>query len=67
MFLKNCWYVAAWDYELIDRKLLARFSRARATLSGDMARSRSTIAARIAALCSPKGGAGDGVHACAIA
>jgi len=23
-FLKNCWYVAAWDYELIDRKLLAR-------------------------------------------
>lgn len=24
MFLKNCWYVAAWDYELIDGKLLAR-------------------------------------------
>src|SRR5258706_1222551 len=23
-FLRNCWYVAAWDYELIDRKLLAR-------------------------------------------
>jgi len=24
MFLKNCWYVAAWDYELIDGKLLNR-------------------------------------------
>ena len=24
MFLKNCWYVAGWDYELIDGKLLAR-------------------------------------------
>ena len=24
MFLKNCWYVAAWDYELIDGKMLAR-------------------------------------------
>jgi phenylpropionate dioxygenase-like ring-hydroxylating dioxygenase large terminal subunit len=24
MFLKNCWYVAAWDYELIDGKLLGR-------------------------------------------
>ncbi|WP_048438123.1 aromatic ring-hydroxylating dioxygenase subunit alpha [Caenimonas sp. SL110] len=24
MFLKNCWYVAAWDHELIDGKLLAR-------------------------------------------
>jgi vanillate O-demethylase monooxygenase subunit len=24
MFLKNCWYVAAWAYELIDGKLLAR-------------------------------------------
>ena len=24
MFLTNCWYVAAWDHELIDRKLLAR-------------------------------------------
>ena len=24
MFLKNCWYVAAWDYELIDGKLLPR-------------------------------------------
>ncbi|HEV7714212.1 MAG TPA: aromatic ring-hydroxylating dioxygenase subunit alpha [Steroidobacteraceae bacterium] len=24
MFLKNCWYVAAWDYELIDGKLLSR-------------------------------------------
>ena len=24
MFLKNCWYVAAWSYELIDGKLLAR-------------------------------------------
>ena len=23
-FLLNCWYVAAWDYELIDRKLMAR-------------------------------------------
>jgi phenylpropionate dioxygenase-like ring-hydroxylating dioxygenase large terminal subunit len=23
-FLMNCWYVAAWDYELIDGKLLAR-------------------------------------------
>jgi vanillate O-demethylase monooxygenase subunit len=23
-FLRNCWYVAAWDYELIDGKLLAR-------------------------------------------
>ena len=23
-FLKNCWYVAAWDHELIDGKLLAR-------------------------------------------
>src|SRR5438105_1020968 len=23
-FLTNCWYVAAWDYELIDGKLLAR-------------------------------------------
>lgn len=22
--LKNCWYVAAWDYELLDGKLLAR-------------------------------------------
>ena len=24
MFLRNCWYVAAWDYELIDGKLLRR-------------------------------------------
>jgi vanillate O-demethylase monooxygenase subunit len=24
MFLQNCWYVAAWDHELIDRTLLAR-------------------------------------------
>ena len=24
MFLKNCWYVAAWDHELIDGRLLAR-------------------------------------------
>ncbi len=24
MFLRNCWYVAAWDHELIDGKLLAR-------------------------------------------
>jgi phenylpropionate dioxygenase-like ring-hydroxylating dioxygenase large terminal subunit len=24
MFLKNCWYVAAWDHELIDGKFLAR-------------------------------------------
>jgi vanillate O-demethylase monooxygenase subunit len=24
MFLQNCWYVAAWDHELIDGKLLAR-------------------------------------------
>jgi vanillate O-demethylase monooxygenase subunit len=24
MFLKNCWYVAAWDHELIDGKLLHR-------------------------------------------
>lgn len=23
-FLTNCWYVAAWDYELIDSKILAR-------------------------------------------
>jgi phenylpropionate dioxygenase-like ring-hydroxylating dioxygenase large terminal subunit len=24
VFLKNCWYVAAWDHELIDGKLLPR-------------------------------------------
>jgi phenylpropionate dioxygenase-like ring-hydroxylating dioxygenase large terminal subunit len=24
MFLKNCWYVGAWDHELIDGKLLGR-------------------------------------------
>lgn len=24
IFLKNCWYVAAWDFELIDSKKLAR-------------------------------------------
>lgn len=24
MFLRNCWYMAAWDFELIDGKLLAR-------------------------------------------
>src|SRR5215213_5090985 len=24
MFLQNCWYVAAWDHELIDGRLLAR-------------------------------------------
>ena len=24
MFLKNCWYVAALDHELIDGKLLSR-------------------------------------------
>jgi vanillate O-demethylase monooxygenase subunit len=24
MFLKNCWYVAAWDHELIDEKMLSR-------------------------------------------
>jgi len=23
-FLRNCWYVAAWDHELIDGKMLAR-------------------------------------------
>ena len=26
-FLMNCWYVAAWDHELIDGKLLAHFRR----------------------------------------
>src|ERR1044072_7833794 len=29
MFLRNCWYVAAWDHELIDGRLVAR------TLLGD--------------------------------
>src|SRR6185295_14758889 len=29
MFLRNCWYVAAWDHELIDGRLIAR------TLLGD--------------------------------
>ena len=24
MLLKNCWYVAAWDHELIDGRMLAR-------------------------------------------
>ena len=24
MYLENCWYVAAWDYELIDNKMLSR-------------------------------------------
>ena len=24
IFLKNCWYVAAWDHELIDGAKLAR-------------------------------------------
>ncbi|MGH9617325.1 MAG: Rieske 2Fe-2S domain-containing protein, partial [Acidobacteriaceae bacterium] len=24
MFLKNCWYMAAWDHELVDHKLLGR-------------------------------------------
>lgn len=24
LFLKNCWYMAAWDHELVDHKLLAR-------------------------------------------
>ena len=24
MFLKNCWYVAAWDHELLDGKMLPR-------------------------------------------
>ena len=24
IFLRNCWYVAAWDHELIDGKRLAR-------------------------------------------
>ena len=24
IFLTNCWYVAAWDHELIDGKRLAR-------------------------------------------
>ncbi|MCE3271300.1 MAG: aromatic ring-hydroxylating dioxygenase subunit alpha [Ramlibacter sp.] len=24
MFLKNCWYVAAWDHELIDGRMMAR-------------------------------------------
>jgi len=24
MFLKNCWYMAAWDHELIDGRMLAR-------------------------------------------
>ena len=24
IFLKNCWYVAAWDHELIDGRKLAR-------------------------------------------
>ena len=24
MFLRNCWYVAAWDHELNDGKLLRR-------------------------------------------
>ena len=23
-FLTNCWYVAAWDYEIIDGRLLER-------------------------------------------
>ncbi len=23
-FLKNCWYVAAWDHELVDGKLMPR-------------------------------------------
>jgi phenylpropionate dioxygenase-like ring-hydroxylating dioxygenase large terminal subunit len=24
VFLRNCWYVAAWDHELIDGRMLAR-------------------------------------------
>ena len=24
MFLKNCWYVCAWDHELLDGRLLSR-------------------------------------------
>jgi hypothetical protein len=24
MFIKNCWYVAAWDYELSGDSLMAR-------------------------------------------
>ena len=24
MFLKNCWYVGAWDHEIMDGKLLER-------------------------------------------
>ena len=24
MFLKNCWYVAAWDHELLDGRMLPR-------------------------------------------
>ena len=29
MFLTNCWYVAAWDHELIDGRLARTSSRSR--------------------------------------
>ena len=33
-FLQNCWYVAAWDHELADGKLLSRTILEQATEPG---------------------------------
>ena len=66
-FLRNCWYVAAWDHELIDGKLLAAHAARRAVLlyrgdSGQVVALDMTAAATAARRC-PRAGAK--VTACA--
>ena len=57
-FLMNCWYVAAWDHELIDGKLLARtiLDKPVVLYKGDSpaSRWRWMTAAATAARCSPR-------------
>ena len=51
IFLRNCWYVAAWNHELIDGRKLARTILEKPVVIYRGARAgwwRSTIAAAIA-------------------
>ena len=59
MFLKNCWYVAAWDHELIDGKMLARTLLEEAVLlykseSGKVVALQARIAGAIRTALSPR-------------
>ena len=71
MFLKNCWYVAAWDHELIDGKLLPRTILEEAVLlykgeSGKVSRC-ATAAATAACRCTWAGAKATACAACTTA